>query len=69
MNWYSAGQQFDGDCRVQVKLTEANLDLVKNCDWAEVDDKKLQVKKTTLRGVQSLNRILVDMIELEEDLT
>src|SRR4030042_252337 len=58
LNWYSAGQQFDGDCRIQVKLTTANLDLVKNCDWVEIDDKKLQIKKTILRGVQPLNRIL-----------
>jgi hypothetical protein len=69
LNWYSAGQQFDGDCRVQIKYTVANLDLVKNCDWIEVDDKKLQVKKTILRGIKPLNRILIDLIELEEDLT
>ena len=69
LNWYSAGQQFDGDCRVQIKYTITNLELVKTCDWVEVDDKKLQVKKTILRGVQPLNRILIDLVELEEDLT
>lgn len=67
LNWYSAGQQFDGDCRVQIKYTVANFDLVKRSDYVEVDGKKLQVKKTILRGVQPINRILIELSEVETD--
>jgi hypothetical protein len=65
VNWYSSGQQFDGDCRIQIKYTVSNLSLIDNCDWLQVDDHCLSIKKRTLRGVQTLNRILLDCIELE----
>jgi hypothetical protein len=65
LNWYSSGQQFDGDVRIQVKNTVANLSLIDNCDWIQVDDHCVEIKKRTLRGVQTLNRILLDCIELE----
>jgi len=66
-NWYTAGWQFDGDVRIQIELTVANLAAVDNCDWVEVDGKKVEIKKRILRGVPGLNRILLDCIELERE--
>lgn len=67
LNWYTAGQQFDGDVRIQIELTVANLDAVNHCDWIQVDDHCVEIKKKILRGVQPLNRILLDCIELEKE--
>lgn len=62
-NWYSAGQFFDGDVRVQIKYTPENVTIVDNSVWVEVDNKQMQVKKKIFRGVKNLNRILIDLIE------
>lgn len=62
-NWYSAGQFFDGDARVQIEYTPLNVTIVDSSVWVEVDGKQMQVKKKVLRGVRPLNRILVDLIE------
>lgn len=67
LNWQSTGQQFEGDCRVQVKYTEANLEAVENAKWVDVDGKDMMVLKKTLRGVQPINRILVDCIERNKE--
>ncbi|NMC34392.1 MAG: hypothetical protein GYA36_18360 [Veillonellaceae bacterium] len=65
-NWVPGGTFIDGDCRVQIKLTAENLDLVNNSHFVIVDDKKLTVNKVTRRGVPQLNRILVDL-KLEDN--
>ncbi len=67
LNWYTAGQQFDGDVRLQIEFTVANLATVDNCDWVEVDGKSVEIKKRILRGVKPINRILLDCIELEKE--
>ncbi len=67
LSWQSGGKQFEGDCRVQVKYTVANLDAVENSKWVEVDGKQMFVIKKTLRGVQPINRILVDLIERNQE--
>jgi hypothetical protein len=66
-NWQTGGQQIDGDCRVQIKYTPANVVVVESSKWVEVDGKKLQVRKKMLRGVKQLNRILIDLIEVEKE--
>jgi hypothetical protein len=67
LNWYSAGQMFDGDCRIQIKLTDENAILVDECKWLEADGKKLEIKKKIFRGVQPLNRIILYCIELNKE--
>lgn len=66
LGWVTGGQLPEGDCRVQVKYTITNLDAVERAKWVEVDGKKLEVVKKILRGVPNINRILVDLNELEE---
>lgn len=65
-NWYPGGYQFDGDVRVQIEYTLANLDIVDNAEYVYVDDKVMEIKSFILRGVQAINRILIDMIEKEK---
>lgn len=65
-DWQSGGYQFDGDVRVQIEFTVANLDTVDNAVYVHVDDKIMEIKNFILRGVQSINRILIDMIEKEK---
>jgi hypothetical protein len=63
--WYETGQQVEGDVRVQIKYTDEAIYVIENTVWAIVDDKIMEIKKKMLRGVQPLNRILIDMIEKE----
>ncbi len=65
-DWYSGGYQFDGDVRVQIEYTIANLDIVDRSVYVHVDSKIMEIKNFILRGVQSINRILIDMIEKEK---
>ena len=65
-NWFVGGYQFDGDVRVQIEYTVANLDIVDNAVYVHVDNKVMEIKNFILRGVQSINRILIDMIEKEK---
>lgn len=67
LNWQTGGQLDDGECRVQVKYTVANADLVENASWVEIDGRKMQKVKIILRGVPAINRILVDLIEQEKE--
>lgn len=65
--WETGGQMFDGDCRVQIKYTPENASVVENAKWVVVDQRLMQINKINLRGVQQINRILVDLIEKEKE--
>ena len=65
-NWYPGGYQFEGDARAQIKYTLANLDIVDNALYVYIDNKVMEIKSFILRGVQNINRILIDMIEREK---
>jgi hypothetical protein len=67
ISWYTGGMTFDGDCRLQIKYTSDNLDLVDNAEYIIVDSKKVEIRDKTLRGVQQLNRIIIDCIESEKE--
>jgi hypothetical protein len=67
LQWHPGGQLFDGDCRVQIKYTEVNKETSEDADYIVVDDKQLEIKRSTLRGVPSINRILLDCIEKDRD--
>jgi hypothetical protein len=69
MGWAGGGQYFDGDVRVQIKKTDEYLTIVDQCQvsgYVIVDNKVMTIRKRILRGVQNLNRILIDMIEKEQ---
>ena len=65
MGWVAGGQYFDGDCRVQIKYSTANLTIVEDTEYVEVDSKILTIRSKIFRGVQNLNRIILDLIEKE----
>lgn len=67
LGWQSGGQIFEGDCRVQIKHTPRNVTIVENAVKVDVDGKDMQVIKKALRGVPSINRILVDLIERNKE--
>jgi hypothetical protein len=60
LQWYPGGQHFDGDVRLQVEYTQANLDVIDQTVFVEVDGKKVEIKKYTPRGFQELNRIILE---------
>jgi hypothetical protein len=65
LGWRTGGQLDEGECRVQIKYTPANVTIIDNMVWAEVDGRVVEKVKTIYRGVQTLNRILLDLKEKE----
>ena len=65
LGWVTGGQLAEGECRVQIKYTIANLDIIENAEKIFVDGKEMQMEKKTLRGVKNINRILIDLNEKE----
>ncbi len=66
LGWVEGGRLDEGECRVQIKYTPENVTVVDATKWVDVDDRKMQIVKKNLRGVQSINRILINLIEQEE---
>ena len=64
--WYTGGQQFEGDCRVQVEFVPEVITIIDTAKWVIVDGKTMQIKKRIYRGVKELNRVLYDLIEVEK---
>jgi hypothetical protein len=65
LGWVQGGQLAEGDCRLQLKYTETNVTLIENVEYLHVDNKKMKIRKKTLRGTPVINRILLDLQELE----
>jgi hypothetical protein len=65
MSWISAGQYVEGDCRIQIEYTPEHVTVVDTAHRVIVDGKYLKVKKRILRGVDSINRIILDLEEEE----
>lgn len=64
-DWQTGGQLFEGDCRVQIKYTEANENMINASGYVVVDDNTFRIKRKIFRGVPDTNRIIVDL-ELNE---
>lgn len=67
MGWETGGQLDEGECRVQIKYTPENITVVDSAKWVSVDNRKMKIIKKLYRGVQGINRILVDLIEEEKE--
>lgn len=67
LNWPSAGFTFDGECRVQIKNTATNLNLVDTAKYVIVDNKKMSIGKKAFRGVPDINRIILYLDQEERD--
>lgn len=65
LNWQSAGQLFDGDCRIQVEYSDSNVTVLDNAEYITVDGRDFEIKSKIYRGVPELNRIIVDLKERE----
>lgn len=65
LGWVTGGQLDEGECRVQIEHTAHNVYVVDNAKWVTVDGRIMQIVKKLYRGVQSINRILIDLIEKE----
>lgn len=63
LQWSTGGQYFEGDCRVQIEYTPANVTILGITDHVVVDGQNYDIRKQMLRGVPAVNRILVDLIE------
>jgi hypothetical protein len=63
LSWYAGGKVFDGDCRISIEYTDENSDAVEKADYIVADNKELEIRKTTFRGFQPINRIIIDAIE------
>lgn len=67
LGWATGGQLDEGLCRVQIKYTTANSELVDKTKWLVVDERIMLIKRKILRGVKSINRILIDLEEKDYD--
>lgn len=67
LGWKTGGQLMEGDCRVQIEYTLENVTIVDDAVKILVDGKEMRVIKKILRGVPSINRILVDLDESEKE--
>ena len=65
-NWMSGGMIYDGSMNAQIELTDANNILADTAVCVLIDDKEFEIKRKMLRGVKSLNRILLSLIESEQ---
>ncbi|MCK4822760.1 hypothetical protein KA005_43755 [bacterium] len=63
--WTVGGFIVDGDAQVQVKYTSTVMDAIDNVDHFLVDGKEFLKKKLSLRGVPTVNRIVVTLEEKE----
>ena len=65
LNWQTGGRFDTGDCMIQIEYNYDNIELLKECAYVVVDTKKLTIRKQTIRGVPTPNRIIVDLLEEE----
>jgi len=76
INWNSIGDQiltpgghiFDGDCRLSIEYTLANMVLVTTADYILVDTKKTYMKNYDIRGFKTPNRIIISVVEDPRDI-
>lgn len=67
LNWYSAGQQLDGDCAVKVIYNSENYGVILNSEGVIVDDRNMQIKKVKLLGAPTVNRISLSLKERNKE--
>lgn len=62
-HWTTGGTVPMGDCRLQIEFTDSNLTVVEEANNVVVDGEKFEIKKVMKRGVQEVNRLLIDLIK------
>lgn len=61
--WTPGGIINEGDCKVTITYSDANLEYVQNSKYFVVDEKQMYMKNYTPKGVPDLNRISVILLE------
>jgi len=64
-SWETGGTMAQGDCLIQVKLTDELEAVLLKTETVTVDNRIMEIKKQMRRGVQTLNRVLLSLIEKE----
>ena len=64
--WETGGTLSQGDCLIQVELTDTIEEILLKTETVVVDSRTLEIKKQMRRGVKALNRILLSLIEKEK---
>ena len=63
--WTVGGFIVDGDAQIQVKYTVASVEAIESAAYYEVDGKEFVQKDLSFRGVPTVNRIVVTLVEKE----
>jgi len=71
VRWYNSEQPLyteggivhEGDCKVTITYSAENLNYIQNSKYFVVDGKELYMKNYTPKGVPSINRIAVTLLE------
>lgn len=63
--WTVGGFILEGDAQFQIKYTVANIEAVDNMEYVVMDEKIFVKKDISLRGVPTINRIVVALEEKE----
>jgi hypothetical protein len=67
LSWYSAGQQFTGDCQVRINYYPDVVNIVNATKYVVVDGRVMQIDKINLRGAPDVNRIIITLQEKDKE--
>lgn len=67
LQWVTGGKYFEGDATAQVEYSQINLDLIERSRYFIVDGKRFEKDKIELRGVPNINRIILILKEMEDE--
>lgn len=66
-NWITGGILYEGDVKIQIEYLPNTLTILDNTEFISVDNKRVEVKERSLRGVPQINRILLYCKEIKEE--
>ena len=67
LGWVTGGQLDEGDCTVQIKYLTTTDEMIKDTAYVVVDNRQMEIVKVIPRGVPSVNRVIISMIEKEAE--
>lgn len=65
--FHTGGNVFLGDGIVKVMYSGPYMDIINSAEYASVDGKQVNIQRVTLLGVPSINRIILDFKEKNND--
>jgi hypothetical protein len=65
--FHTGGNVFLGDGIVKVMYSGPYMNIIENTDYMVVDGKQVNIQRVTLLGVPSINRIILDFKEKNND--